>query len=426
MTVYNKLKTAILAIIASQTTHAILIDPIQIQSAPGELLYAEMNFSQADLQTPIQVELANSEDLMTLGIQHRPPENLNFFMRRSGKSSGVIVITSSRPLTENELNFVVKIKEGNSTRLQHIQTKLLGTPSPLITHSATEKPLKPQIIFSEKDIALNLPVTTAYTVPTPASSTSTVKDLDAPANGYAISVVPPLLATPAPQPQPEQQVTSASASEAAPNKGQATSKTAAQPKAKSAAKKEPASKTANPSATHIVSNNESLWTIAARIAAQTDQSIPQVMKDIQAKNQHAFIQGDANRLRRGAELNLSTQVTEKSRPSTPVKPSKSSKNPSSGTAKYRINQAEMSLVAESAQDSAQGSAKKRTQHNQTSAELSLKVMTAREKTVKLQKNVTQLELALRQKDQRIQLLNARLAQLQQQLQQQQKAKKSIH
>ena len=50
-------------------------------------------------------------------------------------------------------------------------------------------------------------------------------------------------------------------------------------------------------------------------------------------------------------------------------------------------------------------------------------MTSREKTVKLQRNVTQLELALRQKDQRIQLLNARLAQLQQQLKAQQAQKK---
>ena len=62
----------------------------------------------------------------------------------------------------------------------------------------------------------------------------------------------------------------------------------------------------------------------------------------------------------------------------------------------------------------------------TSSELSLKVMTIRQKTVTLQKNVAQLDLALQQKDHQIQLLNARLAQLQQQLQQQQKAKKPSH
>ena len=78
----------------------------------------------------------------------------------------------------------------------------------------------------------------------------------------------------------------------------------------------------------------------------------------------------------------------------------------------------MSIVADNEQSSAQGSAKKNTQLNPTSAELSTKVMTSREKTVKLQKNVNQLAAGLQQKNQRIQLLNAQLAQLQQQLQQQ--------
>lgn len=86
----------------------------------------------------------------------------------------------------------------------------------------------------------------------------------------------------------------------------------------------------------------------------------------------------------------------------------------------------MSLVAEKEQDSSHGSAKKSTEKNQTSNELSLKVMTSREKTVKLQRNVTQLEVALNQKDQRIQLLNTRLAQLQQQLKAQQTEKKPTH
>ncbi len=46
MTVYNKLKIAILTILATQTIHAITLEPLQVMSAPGDLLYAEMNFSQ--------------------------------------------------------------------------------------------------------------------------------------------------------------------------------------------------------------------------------------------------------------------------------------------------------------------------------------------------------------------------------------------
>ena len=83
----------------------------------------------------------------------------------------------------------------------------------------------------------------------------------------------------------------------------------------------------------------------------------------------------------------------------------------------------MSLVAEKQADSAQGSAKKSTQTTKSSQQLALKVMTSREKSVKLQRNVTHLDQMLKQKDHRIQLLNTRLAQLQQQLKAQQVQKK---
>jgi Tfp pilus assembly protein FimV len=68
MTVYNKLKIAILTILATQTIHAITLEPLQVMSAPGDLLYAEMNFSQADISSNLQVSLATPEDLMDLGL----------------------------------------------------------------------------------------------------------------------------------------------------------------------------------------------------------------------------------------------------------------------------------------------------------------------------------------------------------------------
>ena len=177
---------------------------------------------------------------------------------------------------------------------------------------------------------------------------------------------------------------------------------------------------------HIVQSNESLWGIASRIAAEENRPVGEVMQQIKAKNEHAFIQGDINRLRRGANLNLTGLQTAKSEQKVSVSSLPKQSSQQSGKAKYRLNQAEMSLVAEKEQDSSHGSAKKSTEKNQTSNELSLKVMTSREKTVKLQRNVTQLEVALNQKDQRIQLLNARLAQLQQQLKAQQTEKKPTH
>ena len=175
---------------------------------------------------------------------------------------------------------------------------------------------------------------------------------------------------------------------------------------------------------HLVRRNESLWSIAQRIAGQTQQPVYKVMNQIKAQNEHAFVGGNANRLRQGAHLNFNLgTVPSHKNPNANQMAAQTPHGAPAGKAKYRLQQAEMTLIAESNQDSSTGSAKKDTQQQKTSADLSLKVMTAREKTVTLQRNVTQLELALRGKEHRIQLLNARLAELQEQLKAQQKTKK---
>lgn len=521
MTVYNKLKLAILAIVASQNIYAINVDPVQIQSAPGELLYAEMTFRQSDINLPIEVSLASPEDLLSIGASHQPPGHLNFFTRRSNNGTGVITITSSRPMTERELNIIVKIKEGNAARLQHIRTPLQAKTDLLkASLKQNERPLAPVVVVSEKDIALNLPVSSHYstaasaasnkppvlekplalqrTAPPTLSNTSIPKTAFAPAvmastPAIQAQAIAPVLKseavtapdTPAPvktapalsdsvktsqatlaSPAPAAASTTskptstipANQSASAPNKAnmqkaveshsdhqtassdplvkkfaeeQARKSTGSANPVKTPApvttKASPVKATPNQTQpTYVVQSNESLWGIASRIAQQQQRPVNQVMQQIKKDNEHAFIGGNANRLRKGAALNLNTthptpapiKVTAAKQTELPSKPT--------GKTKYRLNQAEMSLVAENQRDSGQVSANQNTERNQTSKELSLKVMTAREKTVKLQRNVTELELALNQKDHRIQLLNARLAQLQQQLKAQQADKKPIN
>ena len=472
MTVYNKLKIAILAIIASQNLHAISIEPLQIQSAPGELLYAEIPFHHAKTDAPVQVSLATPEDLNSLGVMHQPPGHLNFFSRQSSSGEGVITITSSRPLTESELNIVVRIQEGNAVHLQHIRTPIQRTalPKPRFNAKANETVLSPIMIVSEKDIALNLPTSTQLQPPVMAAQSPAIPDqkiatqakiqpvkLEArpstndapivvssvantsapseqttPTNGKTNAVtkqatnVATTASTQSADPLVQQYQKRVEAEKLAANTAQAPApapaKTAKTPAAETAAKSAPAPVAAKPAQSnqHVVQNNESLWAIAQRVATEQNRPIGEVMQQIKTENTHAFIQGDINRLRRGATLNLQTNTNQ---------PQKQVVNPTtttakqSGKAKYRLNQAEMSLVAEKNPESTNGSAKQKAENEQISNELSLKVMTSREKTVKLQKDVTQLELALRQKDQRIQLLNARLAQLQQQLKAQQAQKK---
>ncbi|MGR0305613.1 FimV/HubP-related protein [Acinetobacter beijerinckii] len=485
MTVYNKLKIAILAIFSSQPLYAITLDPLQIQSAPGELLYAEMSFHQANSNDKLDVSLATPEDLMMIGAAHQPPSGLNFYTRRNTKGEGVIVITSTRPMIDSELNIILKIQEGSASHLKHIKQPIRQGVKNNIAKTNNEKSLTPKFIVSEKDIALNLPESTHFNTATPSPKQQNIKQenlLNAPFtlppvlnNAQTSTSAPSAISTvsSANLQQPaavEVKATQEKTIKAATNQEAATPTATQQdnnPIAETAKSPEPLSpveselkttdkkevepnkvaplqvkqpaiekkkqKTPTPPVEaaegqkqHIVQRNESLWRIAQRISAQTQQPVAQVMNQIKAQNEHAFIDGNANRLRQGSRLNFnlnsipvrSNQTVNQIATQTPHSPSTK--------AKYRLQQAEMSLVAESNQDSSTGSAKKDTLQQKTSADLSLKVMTAREKTVTLQRNVTQLELALRTKEQRIQLLNARLAELQEQLKAQQETKKPTH
>ncbi|MDX8162618.1 hypothetical protein [Acinetobacter pittii] len=449
MTVYNKLKIAIFTIMSSPSIYAITLDPIQIQSAPGDLLYAEMNFQQADPNATLQVSLATPEDLSALGVTHQPPGNLNFYTRQNGQGSGVIVITSSRPVIDPELNIVVKISEGSATRLQHIKTVI--KPSSIKKTENNESTLSPQFIVNEKDIALNLPESTRYASPTSASTTNNsngehslnINSGTAPAvNTNSSNTLSANSST-----QLAQQVTTAttldqteikptSAKTPTNNSPKTTVKNlTAQKKSEpqkalnqNPAKKQSLSSYKGPASSgkYVVQRNESLWSIANRIAAKTKQPVAKVMHDIQTQNRHAFIQGDVNRLRQGIALNLAHSPAAKPQQNKSKTDIAHTAKSTSGKAKYRLQQAEMSIVAENSQNSTHGSAKKSTQQSQNNTELAVKVMTTREKTVTLQRNVTKLNQTLRLKDQRIQLLNARLAELQQQLQAQQQTHKQKH
>ncbi|MDO7245328.1 hypothetical protein Q5M44_12390 [Acinetobacter pittii] len=449
MTVYNKLKIAIFTIMSSPSIYAITLDPIQIQSAPGDLLYAEMNFQQADPNANLQVSLATPEDLSALGVTHQPPGNLNFYTRQNGQGSGVIVITSSRPVIDPELNIVVKISEGSATRLQHIKTVI--KPSSIKKTENNESTLSPQFIVNEKDIALNLPESTRYASPTSASTTNNsngehslnINVGTAPAintnSSNTLSANPSTqvaqqVATATIPDQTEIKPTSAKTatnnSPKSPVKNLTAQKKSAPQKAlnQNSAKKQSLSSYKGPatSGKYVVQRNESLWSIANRIAAKTKQPVAKVMHDIQTQNRHAFIQGDVNRLRQGIALNLAHAPAAKPQQNKSKTDIAHTAKSTSGKAKYRLQQAEMSIVAENSQNSTHGSAKKSTQQSQNNTELAVKVMTTREKTVTLQRNVTKLNQTLRLKDQRIQLLNARLAELQQQLQAQQQTHKQKH
>lgn len=449
MMIYNKLCFSILTTFIAQSVSAINVDPVQIHSSFGELLYAEMNFRQSHINTPVEVSLANYEDLKSIGVQHNPPNNLSFFTRKNNNGTGVITITSSRPMTEQELNLVIKIKEGSETRLQHIKTSLSSHHSTAQNRILNnEKQLSPIMIVNEADIGLNLPTSSRHvqTVQNTKINSSNhltdevlkVSHQEPPALNPPITVIQTAPAPSIAQIKSEDlakqnspsttQVNQVKPQQVAPTK---TSTDIQNPRSlhtqvqKSEVEK-PSTTSQQNSETgqHIVKKNESLWIIASRLAVEQNRSVNVVMSEIKKNNEHAFINGHISKLKRGVTLNLNTQNTIKKDKKLEATPKKNITTRRAGTTKYRLNQAEMSLVTETNQNTSNGSASKNNNNQKISAHLSSNVMTSREKAVKLQKNVTQLELALNQKDYRIQLLNARLAQLQQQLKNKQVVNKS--
>ena len=187
--------------------------------------------------------------------------------------------------------------------------------------------------------------------------------------------------------------------------------------------KQSASTTTNAKEKHKVQANESLWGIANQIAKQENVPIQQVMNQIQKHNKHAFINGNPNQLKQGAILSLDYQyqaTTPKPKATTlstpPKKPEATTASTASPPAKKaeKQSQAHMSIVAGDSKGTTQGS-KAKGIDKKVANELTVRVRQARQSALGLQNNVRQLDRDLVAKEKRIALLNARLAELEQQL-----------
>lgn len=534
----NRLTFALLAAMAVQNTHAISLQPIDVLSSPGELLYAEIRFTGANTSESINVSAASTADLASLGIsENLSTEHLNFYSRSNNYGDGVITITSNRPLTEQELNVVIKINQGNSTRLQHVRTPLKATlTKEQIANN--ERSLVPTVV-SEKDFDLNLAEATGATTAqaenkAPETKKSTItqpvvsvaqanKPTTAQAQPVAESKPTTTQAQSVAQPKANEKPTTAQAQPVAqPKANDKPTTTQAQPVTQPKASNKPTIAQAQPvtepktntqpanqptlaqasanvlneqaeyksdyliiqrtitlpngqkvsadslrtqplesvqqaqqptqtqpevaqqptQRQHVVQKNDNLWSIAQAIAVQTSQPISQVMKQIHRDNPTAFTRGDISRLRQGVTLNIvvvpSTEIANDTKPASKAKtPTQQTAKPANKPtakpvnkpqtaqtqpAKPKTSQAQLSIVADSKQDSAHGSAKAGHGKNTSSANLNKKVMQAREQTVNTQRTVSDLAGSLKAKDQKLKVLNARLAQLEQQLSEKQPKK----
>lgn len=454
MTIYKIIKIAILLGICTHS-HAIVLEQTQIQSAAGELLYAEIPFKNSDMSSAIRVNLASDADLTATGLAQRIPGSLNFYTRRNADGSGVIVITSTRPIIDSDLNIVIKVVEGNAARIQQIKMPMHKPQNATVqTNSMTEKRLEPIVLVSERDIALNLAessrhkpetlsptnketfnntplvmstgippalqnVSTQNLVKTLSSNqtaSSSINAITSNNNSNAISANPISQTTPADQNNP---VTPLDSKQNTPKQLTKYPSTA-HPIAKS----QPSNPQKQHSQKHIVKSNESLWSIAQKIAVKSKRNVSDVMREIQSNNQHAFIDGNVNRLRQGVALNLyATRSSQKPTTRASTATSKSQFQQTGNATKYRLDQAEMTLVTDK-QNNTQQLSSQNSNQNKAPA-MNNKIKNMRLQTLNLQQSVTQSELALKQKEVRIKLLNEKLAQLQLQLSKQNKTEKTV-
>ena len=448
---------------------ALIIEPIKIDSSQGEPLYAEIPFQQANNQNPLQVSIAQPFELgKPEAVDPNKFSHYNFYVRQNNQGNGVIVITSNRPINDNNLNLTVKINDSGQVHIQQIRHKL---PSRIerLQSSLQETPLQPRIVVDEKALALNLPVTkdqasatqqlTVHKSPPPMLNQKNTVVASAPQNNNTHSAntvisiqsaQPPALQKTPPQPVVSENLTiqvsnrSTNDSVAVPQNNQvglenriAVAATT-QPPANNVDKikpspdqvtekpiihKENTSRSAGKPERHKVQANESLWAIANQIAKSQNVPISKVMAKIHQTNSHAFINGKANRLKQGAILNIPTEYQapltakrEKTQKTIQTPPPSTQAQSSVKPTGEKQQQAHMSIVANDAKGgAAQGTNKAGQAHSTQQNELTVQLKQERSSTLTLQNNVKQLDQQLKQKEKRIALLNARLAELEQQL-----------
>ena len=469
-------------------TQALTLAPAKIDSSQGEPLYAEIPFYHAQSQSPIQVSIAQP-------FEYGRPEafgeaqfsHINFYVRQNEHGNGVIVITSSRPMQEANLDLMLKIKDGAQVRLQHMQNKLPSRIERLQTslHATT---LTPKIINNAQDIALNLPITKyntntsiekplavqysappdlekkqPFTVPRlnvdreeiQAITQQLAPETHQPTTSLPVIIVAEQTAAiatakkPLEQSSPPTSLSSDNTNHSSPNltinisrrnaAGELLSShtTEKQPlpalppiqaKAEALTTPKEVSSSTETTVQHKVQANESLWSIAQNVASSQNISLQQAMQQIQKNNPHAFINGNANRLKQGVVLNINHAFQTKQKPSTTNPKANNTTPPANHTPIAQKDRqpiqtdAHMSIVANS-KGNVQGS-DKNSNGQKERHELTVQLKSQRENTLDLQNSVRQLDQKLKEKEQRLALINARLAELEQQLKQRQEQQKN--
>lgn len=285
--VLRKLAVALLSagVLLPGLGHALAVKELQTKSALGEPFRGEVELMElGDLNADeIKISLATQEDFERMGIDRVFFLNdlkFDVVVNQAGRS--FIKITSSKPVVEPYLDFVMRIAWPGNARLQEV-TALLDPP----VASAAAAPV------------VNNAVSSAAPEPTPAP---------APAPEAAPAPAPVEVPAAAPEAQPPQPVVSESKPAPAPQPVAPAPKPTPVPEPtpapQPAAKPQPAP--ASTADSYKVQTGDTVSEIAQQF--RSGATLAQAMVAIQQANPKAFINNNVNLLKRGRVLRIPSEA----------------------------------------------------------------------------------------------------------------------
>ena len=259
---------------------AVTLGQVQMQSGLGQPLSARIpvyDADDADVQS-LTVQLASEDAFRRLGIDRNLYADLQVRLQIDDSGRPYVELTTSRPFHEPVFNILIDASWRNGGRQIKEMTALVDPP--FISKTAVQTIDAPTVALTPVVAAPTAPITRTPSIPTGSDAPET--------------------AAPKPQATPPAKVP-----EPAAPKPAAPKPIAAQP-AQVRSVTSAVSVPAMPDNQREVQSGESLYTIAIahKQTHASAVSLNQMMVAIQRANPEAFIQGDANRLKRGSILRL--------------------------------------------------------------------------------------------------------------------------
>lgn len=296
--VHKTLATGLLysisATLSLATAQAATIGKIVVTSEQHQPLVAII--SVTDIHTEdFSASLANPVVYQQLGLI--PTDSMSVHFVTTSADAGTMVISTTQPVSKPFADVVLSINEKGQrniipkTLLMPLHKSVAIRQPNQATATATAQ--KTNLSVVSDHTAQTLAVKRGAPPPLFASSSPSVAS-SAMANAQILAIAMPSTKIP-------------SASTANVSNGSAT-----------AVPKDIAPDNQTITISYDVQRNDSLWSIAKKIAVQNNIDVQAVMKKIQHQNPDAFIAQDANRLRADAQLQLPNYQTRPSQKSLPV------------------------------------------------------------------------------------------------------------